>query len=86
MNNRRAILWLRNDLRLHDHEALTLLANTMDVLAPVYCLDPRQFEIQSLGFPQIGPLRARFLIDCLEDFTSWTGSAGQQLACGAGRA
>ena len=79
MNNRRAILWLRNDLRLHDHEALTLLANTMDVLAPVYCLDPRQFEIQSLGFPQIGPLRARFLIDCLEDLQAGLEARGSSL-------
>ena len=67
MNHRRAIIWFRNDLRLHDHEALGLLANTVDVLAPVYCLDPRQFEIQPLGFPRLGPLRARFLIECLED-------------------
>lgn len=79
MNNRRAILWLRNDLRLHDHEALTLLANTMDVLAPVYCLDPRQFEIQSLGFPQIGPLRARFLIECLEDLQAGLEARGSGL-------
>ena len=67
MKNRAAIIWFRNDLRLHDHEALNLLAGTMDVLVPIYCLDPRQFEIQPLGFPRLGPLRARFLIECLED-------------------
>ncbi len=67
MNTRRAIIWFRNDLRLHDHEMLTWLASNMEVLAPVYCLDPREFEAQSLGFPRMGPLRARFIIECLED-------------------
>lgn len=67
MSNQRAMIWFRNDLRLHDHEALSLLASSMDVLVPVYCLDPQQFEIQPLGFPRLGPLRARFLIECLED-------------------
>lgn len=67
MNAQRAIIWFRNDLRLHDHEMLTWLASNMEVLVPVYCLDPRDFEAQVLGFPRIGPLRARFTIECLED-------------------
>jgi deoxyribodipyrimidine photo-lyase len=46
---------------------LTWLANNMDVLVPVYCLDAREFEAQALGFPRMGPLRARFTIECLED-------------------
>lgn len=79
MNDRRAMLWFRNDLRLHDHEVLAWLANTMDVLAPVYCLDPRLFTIQPLGFPRMGPLRARFLIECLEDLRAGLEARGSGL-------
>lgn len=79
MNDRRAMLWFRNDLRLHDHEVLAWLANTMDVLLPVYCLDPRLFTIQSLGFPRMGPLRARFLIECLEDLRAGLETRGSGL-------
>ncbi|CDI02292.1 putative Cryptochrome DASH [Candidatus Competibacter denitrificans Run_A_D11] len=79
MNDRRAMLWFRNDLRLHDHDVLTWLANTMDVLVPVYCLDPRLFTLQPLGFPRMGPLRARFLIECLEDLRTGLEARGSGL-------
>lgn len=79
MTERCAIIWFRNDLRLHDHEVLTLLANKVDVLAPVYCLDPKQFEVQASGFPRIGPLRARFLIECLEDLQAGLATRGSSL-------
>ncbi|HAO33226.1 MAG TPA: deoxyribodipyrimidine photo-lyase [Candidatus Competibacter sp.] len=79
MTERCAIIWFRNDLRLHDHEVLTLLANSVDVLAPVYCLDPARFEIQPSGFPLTGPLRARFLIECLEDLRAGLEARGSGL-------
>jgi len=79
MKKRCAILWLRNDLRLHDHEALNLLAETMDQLLPVYCFDPRDFERQPLGFPRIGALRARFLVESLEDLRAALRARGSDL-------
>jgi len=79
MKKRCAILWLRNDLRLHDHEALNLLAETMDQLLPVYCFDPRDFENQPLGFPRIGALRARFLVESLEDLRAALRARGSDL-------
>jgi deoxyribodipyrimidine photo-lyase len=36
-----AILWLRRDLRLHDHPALTAALASDDVVLPVFCLDDR---------------------------------------------
>ncbi|MBL8251626.1 MAG: deoxyribodipyrimidine photo-lyase [Candidatus Competibacter sp.] len=79
MSERCAIIWFRNDLRLHDHEVLTLLSNSVDALAPVYCLDPAQFESQPSGFPLTGPLRARFLIECLEDLRAGLDARGSGL-------
>lgn len=79
MTERRTILWFRNDLRLHDHEVLALLADTVQVLVPVYCLDPAQFEIQPSGFPLTGPLRARFLVECLEDLRAGLEARGSGL-------
>ncbi|MBL8259418.1 MAG: deoxyribodipyrimidine photo-lyase [Candidatus Competibacteraceae bacterium] len=86
MTERCAIIWFRNDLRLHDHEVLTLLANSVDVLVPVYCLDPAQFEIQPSGFPLTGPLRARFLIECLEDLRLGLAARGSGLHVVLGQA
>jgi deoxyribodipyrimidine photo-lyase len=67
MRERKIIVWFRNDLRLHDQEALYKAALKTTQLIPVYCLDPRQFGNTSLGFPKTGALRARFLLESLED-------------------
>ncbi len=79
MEKRCVILWLRNDLRLHDHGALTLLADTAEVLLPVYCLNPCDFETSSLGFSRTGLLRARFLLECLDDMRTALRARGSDL-------
>jgi deoxyribodipyrimidine photolyase len=47
----RIILWLRNDLRLHDNYALDWAVNqarsTNSEIIPVYCFDPRYFNVAS---------------------------------------
>jgi len=58
----KSLLWFRNDLRLHDNEAL-LLASEFDEMVPVYCFDPRQFTQTSFGFSKTGPHRTRFLLE-----------------------
>jgi deoxyribodipyrimidine photo-lyase len=66
MSTKRAILWLRNDLRLHDHEALTRALDAADEVIPVYCIDPRHFgTTRWFGFPKTGAFRARFLLESL---------------------
>ncbi|KAK1276834.1 hypothetical protein QJS04_geneDACA004104 [Acorus gramineus] len=63
-----AIVWFRNDLRLHDNEALHRAFSSSEAVLPVYCVDPRHFaSTHRFGFPKTGPLRARFLIECIED-------------------
>lgn len=49
MNARKSVsvVWLRNDLRLHDNAALyhAQMDSMSSFLFPVYCLDPRQLDI-----------------------------------------
>lgn len=61
------IVWLRNDLRLHDNEALYRAVQDAEYVLPVYCLDPRQFGTTSFGFAKTGGVRARFLLESLRD-------------------
>lgn len=57
-----SLVWFRNDLRVHDNEALYRAAE-YDRVLPVYCFDPRQFGKTSFGFKKTGPHRTRFLIE-----------------------
>jgi deoxyribodipyrimidine photo-lyase len=65
---RRAVLWFRRDLRLHDHEALVAAAEEADEVVPLFVLDP------ALRGPS-GPNRLAFLSGCLEDLHRSTGGA-----------
>ncbi|MEM9666203.1 MAG: DASH family cryptochrome [Bacteroidota bacterium] len=61
------LLWLRNDLRINDHEALHEAAQGDAQVIPVYCVDPRHYRTTRWGVPKTGGFRARFLIESLED-------------------
>ncbi len=67
MKFKRGILWLRNDLRLHDQEALYRAVANCEEIYPVFCLDPRQFAEDQFGFQKTGPFRTQFLKESLED-------------------
>ncbi|MEL6651022.1 MAG: DASH family cryptochrome [Bacteroidota bacterium] len=75
----RGILWFRNDLRLHDHEALQqALEHTKEVI-PVYCIDPRHFGETAFGFAKTGSFRAKFLLESLADLRQRLRSKGSDL-------
>lgn len=63
---KRSLIWFRNDLRIHDNEAL-LKASHADEILPVYIFDPRHFQLTSFGFPKTGTFRAKFLIESLQN-------------------
>jgi len=61
------ILWLRNDLRVHDHAPLHTASQSGKAVIPLYCLDPRQFGTTSFGFPKTGVWRSQFIEQSLRD-------------------
>lgn len=65
---RRVIIWFRNDLRLHDHEAFTEALNMGAEIFPVYVFDDLWFRGQSthFGLPRMSPLRKRFIYDTVQ--------------------
>ena len=89
-----ALLWLRNDLRLHDHAPLRDAVDAAGQPAPaeaggrllaVYCLDPRSFEPTELGVPKTGPYRARFILEALRDLRARMRERGGDLVVRRGR-
>lgn len=61
-----AIVWYRNDLRLHDHPALTAALENHKKVIPVYCLDDHFLGTTPYRFPKTGAFRMSFLLESLE--------------------
>ncbi|MFC5696072.1 DASH family cryptochrome [Pseudomonas sp. GCM10022186] len=61
---RRALLWLKQDLRLDDHPALQAAVQA-DRLLPLYVFDPALLRPSPLGPRRLGVHRARFLLESL---------------------
>ncbi len=81
----RILLWLRNDLRLHDHEPFHRAAEQGADIIPLYCFDPRQFAETSFGFPKTGAYRAQFLIETVADLRKELRSRGSDLVIRQGK-
>jgi deoxyribodipyrimidine photo-lyase len=62
---KRAIVWFKTDLRLHDNETLVKAIAQSDEIIPVYCFDDAQFQITEYGFHKTGSFRAKFLLESL---------------------
>ena len=83
---RRAILWFRNDLRLHDNEALTEALRAADEIIPVYVFDERVFKGKtSFGFPKTGRHRARFILESVENLRQNLRERGVELIVRVGK-
>ncbi len=80
-----SIIWFRNDLRLHDNEALFRAAESSDRIIPVYCFDPRHFETTSFGFPKTGPFRRRFLEESVKNLAENLEKKGSGLVVFGGK-
>ncbi len=61
------IVWLRNDLRLDDHEPFRRAVAAGGPVLPLFCFDPRQFDVAPSGIPRYSARRARFLLEGLAD-------------------
>ena len=86
MIKRRAIVWFRQDLRLHDNEALTTALRMADEVIPVYVFDERVFAGQTrFGFPKTGKFRARFVLESVEDLRQSLRKIGSDLVVRFGK-
>lgn len=79
-----AIVWFRNDLRLHDHEALHHALKNHDQVIPFYCFEKKQFGKTSFGFEKTGSFRAQFLIESVENLRINIQSLGSDLVIRTG--
>jgi deoxyribodipyrimidine photo-lyase len=74
------VLWLRRDLRLHDHPALRAALDADGPVVPVFCFDLRLLE----GRHASGP-RTQFLLECLADLDESLRRRGSALVVRRGR-
>ena len=74
------LLWLRRDLRVHDHPALEAARRDADHLVPVFCFDDRLLH----GRHASGP-RTQFMLECLADLDESLRRRGSRLIVRRGR-
>ncbi len=83
----KALIWFRNDLRLHDNEALHAAYDNYDKVVPVYVFDDRIYRGQTeYGFAKTGHHRAKFLIESVQNLRDNLRSRGGDLVVASGRA
>jgi deoxyribodipyrimidine photo-lyase len=75
-----ALLWLRRDLRIHDHPALEAARSQADRLVPVFCFDDRLLH----GRHASGS-RTQLLLECLADLDGSLRARGSRLVVRRGR-
>ncbi len=73
------IIWYRNDLRVHDHPALTVAAQNAQTIIPVFILDA-----QLLTGERSSSNRNRFLLECLKDLQQSLQALGSDLVIRSG--
>ena len=79
------VVWFRNDLRLHDHEALSKALKRSPQVLPVYVFDPRMFKKLPLGFHKTNARRAQFLIESVADLRASLRQLGSELIVRVGK-
>ncbi len=62
-----AIVWFRNDLRIHDNEVVFNAIKNHKEVYFLYIFDDRQFNKTTYGFPKTGKFRTKFLIESVLD-------------------
>lgn len=86
MHTKRAIVWFRQDLRLHDNEALLDALSSADEVVPVYVFDERVFTgTTRFGFPKTDKYRARFIIESIRDLRASLQALGSDLIVRVGK-
>jgi deoxyribodipyrimidine photo-lyase len=82
----KAIIWFRNDLRLHDNEALTEALEQKAKIVPVFIFDERLFFGKTPhGFSKIDSFRAKFIIESVIDLRENLRKKGAELIVRVGK-
>ncbi len=77
---KRSIVWFRNDLRIHDNEALLDALAHNEEIVPLYVEDPRLLDGKTpLGFDKMGRYRRKFLKESLIDLRKNLQALGSDL-------
>nr|AWY11213.1 cryptochrome dash [Melibe leonina] len=80
------IVLFRNDLRIHDNEAIFLANKNCSQVLPLYCFDPRHFQgTYHYNFPKTGSHRAKFLLECIADLKANLQRKGSDLVVRLGK-
>ena len=86
MKRKRVIVWFRQDLRLHDNEALTDALKSGEEVIPVYVFDERVFKEKSrFGFRKTEKYRARFILESVADLRKSLKALGSDLIVRVGK-
>jgi len=81
-----AVLWFRNDLRLHDNEALVEACQKAKYILPVYVFDERLFYGKTgFGFEKTGKFRAKFIMESVADLRENLRKSGSDLIIRIGK-
>jgi len=85
-SRKRIIVWFRQDLRIHDNEALDYALERGDEIIPVYVFDERTFKGKTrYGFAKTGKYRSKFVIECVQDLRNSFRELGTELIVRVGK-
>lgn len=73
------LVWFRNDLRLHDNEALYNAINSQKPVLAIYVFDENQYKNTQLGFAKTGSYRAQFIIESVQNLKENLKNIGVEL-------
>lgn len=79
MNKDAILVWFRNDLRVRDNEILWQALAKADRVVPVYIFDPRHYRVFENGMHKTGVIRARFILESVQDLRRSFRSLGADL-------
>lgn len=85
MSGKTILVWFRKDLRIHDNEILTEAVRRGHRIIPVYCFDPRQFELTSFNTSKTGSIRTKFILESIADLRNSFRAAGGDLIIRIGK-
>jgi len=84
--NKKAIIWFRQDLRIHDNEAIYDALHSTNEIIPVFVFDIRTFKGKtSFNFPKTGKFRIQFIIDAIKDLRATLNEKGLPLIVRIGK-